>query len=48
MRAWVEPDDDDVPTLSVMVMENEAVVDGYFRAAYPKKWHIELNDIPHE
>lgn len=45
MRAYIEPDDDDTPIISVMVMENGNIVDGYFRAAHPKTWHLELGDL---
>lgn len=48
MRAWVEPDDEDVPVISVMVIKDEAVIDGYFRATHPKKWHLEINEVPDE
>ena len=47
MRAWIEPDDDEVPVFAVERMgEDEKINMASYRPHAPLKWHMEIDEVP--
>ena len=46
MRAWIEPDDDIVPILSIETTQDGRIIGGTYITHFPFKWRLDIEEVP--